>query len=71
MVLDFVVAKFMKPGSSSVKLSSSALLHDRATNAWAVGTSVDDVPTLSTLGRVVRTVCSAADALPLGMVRTC
>jgi hypothetical protein len=36
-----------------------------------VGSSTDGVPVLSTLGRVVQTIGSAADALPPEMVRTC
>jgi hypothetical protein len=44
------------------------LSSDRATNAWAVGASADDV---STLGGVVQTVDSAADELPPEMVRAC
>jgi hypothetical protein len=36
-----------------------------------VGTSADDVSTLSSLGEVVRTMGAIADALPPGMVRTC
>jgi hypothetical protein len=71
MISDSTVAKFRRPGLSSVRLLSGALLPGQATNAWAVGTSADDVPTLSTLGRVVRTMGSTADALPPGMVRTC
>jgi hypothetical protein len=50
-----------------VGLSSDALLPSRATNAWAMGTSTDDV---STLGGVVRSVGSAADALSPRMVQT-
>jgi hypothetical protein len=37
---------------------------------WAMGTSADDVPALSTLGRVVWTMGSTIDAFPPGMVRT-
>jgi hypothetical protein len=40
-------------------------------NAWAVGASTDDLPAMSTLGRVVQTMGSAGNALPLRMVRTC
>jgi hypothetical protein len=66
MILDSIVTKFKRPGSSSVKLSSDVLLPGWATNAGAVGASTDDVSTLSSLGRVVRTMGATADALPLG-----
>jgi hypothetical protein len=59
--------KVKRLGSSSMGLSSSTSLPDRATNAWAVWASADD---LSTLGGVVQTVGSAADAFPPGMVKT-
>jgi hypothetical protein len=36
-----------------------------------MGTSADDVPTLSSLGGVVRTMDTTTDALPPKMVRTC
>jgi hypothetical protein len=52
-----------------VGVSYDALLLDRATNVGAVGAFVDDVPTLSTLGRMVWTVGFAANALSPGMVR--
>jgi hypothetical protein len=51
-------------------LPSDTLLPSQATNAWAVGASADDVSTLSTLGELVGTVGSAADALPHWMIRT-
>jgi hypothetical protein len=70
-ILDSAVTKFKRPGSSSARLSSDTLLPGQATNAWVVGTSTDDIPALSTLGGVVRTMGPAADALPPGMVRTC
>jgi hypothetical protein len=44
-------------------LLSDALLPSGATIAWAMGASTDDLPTLPTLGGVVRTVGFAADAL--------
>jgi hypothetical protein len=53
---------------SSVGLSFGTLLPGRATNAYVVGASADDVSALSTMGRVVHTMVSAADALPLRMV---
>jgi hypothetical protein len=59
-----------RSGSSSAKVSSDALLLGRATNAWAMGASTDDVPTLSSLGGVARTMDSTTDALPPRMVRT-
>jgi hypothetical protein len=62
-------AKFIRSGLSLTKLSFSTLLPDRATNAWAVGSSVDDVSTLSFLGEVIRAVGSTTDALPFGVVR--
>jgi hypothetical protein len=67
MISDSVVTKFRRPRSSSARLSCSALLPGRATNAWAVRASVDDV---STLGRVVWTMDATANALPLRMVKT-
>jgi hypothetical protein len=57
-------------GSSSMGVSSDALLPGRATNAGTMGTSVDDVSALPTLGGVVWTVGSTADALSHRMVRT-
>jgi hypothetical protein len=54
----------------SVGLSFGTLLPNRAANAWVVGASVEDISALSTLGWVVRTMGSAADALPSGMVWT-
>jgi hypothetical protein len=47
-------------------VSSDALLPDRATNAWVMGASADDVSTLSTVGRVVWTLSSDPNALPPG-----
>jgi hypothetical protein len=47
------------------------LTFGQATNAWAVGASADDVPTLSFLGEEVRSTGATIDALPPGMVRTC
>jgi hypothetical protein len=64
------VVKFRRSESSSVGLSFGALLPSRATNAWAVRASTDDVSTLFTLGGVVQTVGSAVDALPPRMLRT-
>jgi hypothetical protein len=43
--------KFRSLESSSTGASSDVLLPDWATNAWAMGASVDDVPTLSSLDR--------------------
>jgi hypothetical protein len=60
------MTKFRRLGSSL----SGALLPNQATNAWAMGASTDDVSALSTLGGVVHSVDSAANALPPGMVRT-
>jgi hypothetical protein len=62
--------KIQKVGSSSIRLSYSALLLGRTTNAWTMGASVDDVPTLSSLGWVVWTMGATTGALPPGMVRT-
>jgi hypothetical protein len=70
MISDSATVKFRRSGSSSARLSSDALLLNQTTNSRAVGTSADDVPTLSTLCRVVWTMGSAADALPLGMDMT-
>jgi hypothetical protein len=55
-VQDSTTVKFRRMESSSIGLSSGALLPSRATNAWAMGASVDDVSTLSTLGMVVWTL---------------
>jgi hypothetical protein len=38
-IQDTAMTKFRKSGSSSTRASSSALLPDRATNAWAMGPS--------------------------------
>jgi hypothetical protein len=61
---------FRRSGASSPRLSSGVLLSCRATNAWAMGASVDDVPTLSSLGGVVRSMGATTDALSPRMVRT-
>jgi hypothetical protein len=66
-----VVTKFRRSGSSSTGASSDALLLNRATNAWVVGASADDVFSLFTLDGVVRSMDSVANALPPEMVRTC
>jgi hypothetical protein len=71
VILDPKVAKFKRSRSSSPRLSSDALLSGQATNAWAMGTSVDDVSTLSSLGGVVRSMGATTNALPPRMVRTC
>jgi hypothetical protein len=70
MILDSATVKFRRPASSSIRLSYDALLFSWATNAWAVGISTNDVPALSTWGRVVQTMGSTTDALPPEMVRT-
>jgi hypothetical protein len=71
MILDFAVWKFRRSGSSSVRLSSGVLLLSQATNTWAVGDFADDVPTLSSIGRVVQTMgATATDAFSPGIVRT-
>jgi hypothetical protein len=70
-ISDLTATKFRRMGLSSPRLSSGALLSDWATNAWAVGTSADDVSTLSSLGRVVRSMGATTGALPSEMVRTC
>jgi hypothetical protein len=62
--------KFRRPGSLSVGASYDTLLPGWATNTQAVGTSADDVSAFPTLGMVVRTVGSAANAPPPRMVRT-
>jgi hypothetical protein len=64
------MVKFRRSGSSSIGESSGAILPDRATNALAMEASTDDVFALSTLGGVVRSMDSAANALPPEMVRT-
>jgi Na+-translocating ferredoxin:NAD+ oxidoreductase RnfE subunit len=46
------------------------LTSGRATNAWVVGASANDVSTLSTLDGVVQTMGNAIDAHSLGVVRT-
>jgi hypothetical protein len=55
---------------SSARVSSGALLPGQATKAWAMGASADDVPTLSSVGRVIRAMDTTTDALPPRMVRT-
>jgi hypothetical protein len=47
-----------------------ALSPGRTANAEIVGTSSNDVSTLSTLGEMVQTMGSTADALSLGVVGT-
>jgi hypothetical protein len=69
-ISDPTAAKFRRSGSSSPRLSFGALLSGRAINAWAMGTSADDVPALSSLGGVVRFMGVTTDALPPGMVGT-
>jgi hypothetical protein len=64
------VVKFRRTRSLPARLSFSTLLPSRATNAWAVGASTDDVSTLSSLGGVVQIVGSVANALASRMVRT-
>jgi hypothetical protein len=61
------MAKFRRLGSPSAGLPSDTVLLGRATNAWAIGASADDV---STLGGMVRSMGSTTDALLAGMVRT-
>jgi hypothetical protein len=63
------MAKFRSSESSSIGASSGTLLPDLATNAWAVGASADVVSIFSTLGGVVWTMCSTADALSPRMVK--
>jgi hypothetical protein len=70
MISDSAVPKFRRSRSPSARVSSSAILPGWATNAWAMGASVDDAPTLSSLGGVVWTTDIATDALPPMMVRT-
>jgi hypothetical protein len=48
------MVKFRRSRLSSIGLPSSALHLGRATSAWAVGASTDDVPILSTVGWVIR-----------------
>jgi hypothetical protein len=67
---DTTTAAFRRSGASPPRLSSGASLFGRATNAWAMGASADDVPTLSSLGGLVRSMGATIDALPPGMVRT-
>jgi hypothetical protein len=69
-ILDSNVPKFRKSISSSARVSSDASHPSRATNAWAMGGSVDDVPALPSLGGVVRTMDTTTYALPPMMVRT-
>jgi hypothetical protein len=64
------MTKFRSLESSSIGVSSGILLLDRATNAWAMGASTDDVPALSSLDRVVRAMDTTTDALSPRMVRT-
>jgi hypothetical protein len=70
-IQDTAVTKFRRLRLSSIGASSGTLLLDRATNAWTMGPSADDVSSLSTFGGVVRYMDSAANALPPRMVRTC
>jgi hypothetical protein len=70
MISNSATPKFRSSGSSSARVSSGTLLHSRATNAWAIGASSDDVPTLSSVGGVVQTMDTATNALPPRMVRT-
>jgi hypothetical protein len=69
-IQDSATVQFRRLGSSSTRLSFDTLLHDRATNAWVVGASTDDVSTLSSMGGMVWTMGSTTDALPSGIVRT-
>jgi hypothetical protein len=69
-ISDSTAPKYRSSGSSLARVSSGTLLLGRATNAWAVGAFADDVPTLSSLGRVVRTIDTATNALPPRMIRT-
>jgi hypothetical protein len=68
-ISDTAALKFRRMGSPSTRLSSDDLLLSQASNAWTVGASVDDVFTLYTVGGMVRTVGSTANALSLEMVR--
>jgi hypothetical protein len=71
MISNSTAVKFRRSGSLSARLSSTALLFGRVANAWVMGTSADDVSTLSSLSGVVRIMGGTTDALPPGMVRTC
>jgi hypothetical protein len=62
--------EILKDGIVVIKIITDALLPNRATNAWAVGASVDDVPTLSPMGGVGWAMGATANALSPGMVRT-
>jgi hypothetical protein len=68
-ISDLTTTKFRRSGVSPPRLSFDASLSGRATNAWVVGASTDDVPTLSSLGGVVRSMGATTSALPPGMVR--
>jgi hypothetical protein len=69
MISDSATSNFRRSGSSSTRLSYDTLLPDRATNAWAVGASIDDVSTLSSLGGVVWAMGATTNAPPPRMVR--
>jgi hypothetical protein len=69
-IQDTAVTKFRRLGSSSIGASSSALLPNQATNAWAMGASANDVSALSTLDKVVRSVDSASNAFSPRVTRT-
>jgi hypothetical protein len=64
------MTKFRTSELSSIGASSGVLLPDRATNAWAMGASADDVLALSSIGRVVRAMDTTTNALSPRMVRT-
>jgi hypothetical protein len=64
------MTKFRRLGSSSERVSFGTLLPGRATNVWAMGVYADDVSAMSTLGRVVWTLGSTADAFSPRMVKT-
>jgi hypothetical protein len=70
MISDSAASKVRRSESLSAGVSSGALLPSGATNVWVVGASANDVPALSSLGRMVRTVDTTTDALPPRMVRT-
>jgi hypothetical protein len=70
-ISDPTTVAFRRSGASPPRLSFGVSLSGQATNAWVVGASIDDVPTLSSLGGVVRSMGATTDALSLGMVRTC
>jgi hypothetical protein len=53
---DSTAVKFRRLGSSSVRLSSDALISGQAANTKAMGAFADDVSTLPTLDRLVWTV---------------